>query len=32
MVQMKIYCVTNTELKHLEQLNLDLAGVGKKKV
>ena len=31
MAQMKIYCVTNTELKHLEQLNLDLAGVGKKK-
>ena len=28
---MKIYCVTNTELKHLEQLNLDLAGVGNKK-
>ena len=28
---MKIYCVTNTELKYLEQLKLDLAGVGNKK-
>ena len=28
---MKIYCVTNVELKHLEQLNLNLAGVGNKK-
>ena len=31
MAKMKIYCVTNVELKHLEQLNLNLAGVGSKK-
>ena len=31
MVKMKIYCVTNVELKYLEQLNLNLAGVGNKK-
>ena len=31
MTKMKIYCVTNDELKYLEQLDLNLAGVGKKK-
>ena len=31
MAKIKIYCVTNVELKHLEKLNLNLAGVGKKK-
>ena len=31
MTKMEIYCVTNVELKHLEQLNLNLAGVGDKK-
>ena len=31
MAKMKIYCVTNVELKYLEQLNLNLAGVGNKK-
>ena len=31
MAKIKIYCVTNVELKHLEKLNLNLAGVGNKK-
>ena len=30
MAKIKIYCVTNVELKYLEKLNLNLAGVGKK--
>ena len=31
MTKVEIYCVTNVKLKHLEQLNLNLAGVGNKK-
>ena len=31
MAKIKIYCVTNIELNYLEQLNLNLAGVGNKK-
>ena len=31
MSKVEIYCVTNVELKHLEQLDLNLAGVGNKK-
>ena len=31
MTKIEIYCVTNVKLKHLEQLNLNLAGVGNKK-
>ena len=31
MAKIKIYCVTNVELKYLEKLNLNLAGVGNKK-
>ena len=31
MSKISIYCVTNVELKYLEELNLNLAGVGTKK-
>ena len=31
MTKMKIYCVTNVEMKYLEKLDLNLAGVGNKK-
>ena len=31
MTKIEIYCVTNVKLKHLEELNLNLAGVGNKK-
>ncbi len=31
MAKIEIYCVTNVKLKHLEQLNLNLAAVGNKK-
>lgn len=31
MKKLKIFCVTNKEIKYLEKLNLKLAGVGKKK-
>ena len=31
MAKIKIYCVTNIELNYLEQLNLNLAGVGNRK-
>ena len=31
MTKVEIYCVTNVKSKHLEQLNLNLAGVGNKK-
>ena len=30
MSKISIYCVTNVELKYLEELNLNLAGVGTK--
>ena len=31
MKKLKIFCVTNEEIKHLENLNLTLVGVGKKR-
>jgi len=31
MKRLKIFCVTNEKFKHLENLNLNLVGVGKKK-
>ena len=31
MEKLRIFCVTNKEIKNLEKLNLSLAGVGKKK-
>ena len=31
MEKLRIFCVTNKEIKYLEKLNLSLAGVGKKK-
>ena len=31
MEKLRIFCVTNKEIKHLEKLNLSLAGVGKKR-
>ena len=31
MEKLRIFCVTNKEIKHLEKLNLTLAGVGKKR-
>ena len=30
MEKLRIFCVTNKEIKYLEKLNLSLAGVGKK--
>ena len=32
MEKLRIFCVTNKEIKNLEKLNLSLAGVGKKKI
>ena len=30
MEKLKIFCITDKEIKYLEKLNLNLAGVGKK--